>query len=44
MAQLAADTILSVADRLVDPALAASFRSWGRVQAVMDDLDRLHRA
>jgi class 3 adenylate cyclase/tetratricopeptide (TPR) repeat protein len=43
MAKLAADTIRSVADRLTDPALAASFLGWSRVRAVQDDLDRLSR-
>jgi hypothetical protein len=43
MAELAADTIQAVASRLTDPALAASLRSWSRVRAVHDDLDRLRR-
>ena len=43
MAQLAADTIQTVADRLTDPALATALRSWNRVRAVHDDLDRLRR-
>jgi hypothetical protein len=42
-AQLAASTIESVASRLTDPALLKSFRSWSRVQAVADHLDRLER-
>ncbi len=44
MARLAADTIRAVADRLPDPALTTAFRSWSRVRAVHDDLDRLRRA
>ena len=43
MVQLAADTIQTVADRLTDPALATALRSWSRVRAVHDDLDRLRR-
>ncbi len=43
MVRLSADTIQSVADRLTDQALAASFLSWDRVRAVHDDLDRLLR-
>jgi len=44
MAQLAGETIRSVADRLTDPALVTSFRGWSRVQAVERDLERLgHR-
>jgi hypothetical protein len=43
MAQLAADTIQTVADRLTDPALATTLRSWSRVRAVHDDLDRFRR-
>src|SRR5207247_276063 len=37
MARLAADTIQSVAERIAEPALGASFRAWGRVQAVHGD-------
>jgi hypothetical protein len=44
MAQLAAETIRSVADRLPYPALTTSFLSWSRVQAVHDDVERLSRA
>jgi len=44
MARLAAETIRAVSERLVDPSLRASFRSWGRVQAVHDTLDHLRHA
>jgi len=44
MAQLAAETIRSVADRLPYPALTTSFLSWSRVRAVHDDLNHLSRA
>jgi hypothetical protein len=43
MAQLAADTIQSVAVGLTDQAVHKSFLSWSRVQAVSDHLDRLAR-
>ena len=43
MAHLAADTIQTVVGRLTDPALATALRSWSRVRAVHDDLDRLRR-
>jgi class 3 adenylate cyclase/tetratricopeptide (TPR) repeat protein len=40
MSRLAAATIESVAERLSDPSLATAFRSWNRVQAVQQELDR----
>jgi hypothetical protein len=42
-AELAASTIDGVASRFTDPTLHKSFRSWSRVQAVSDHLDRLRR-
>ena len=42
-ARLAAETIDAVAARLPEPAMKQTFLAWPRVQAVMDDLDRLRR-
>jgi class 3 adenylate cyclase/tetratricopeptide (TPR) repeat protein len=44
MSQLAADTIRSTVDRLPYPALSQPFLAWPRVQAALEEAERLRRA
>ena len=43
-ARLAADTIAAVAARAPDAAVKSTFLAWPRVQAAMEDLERIQRA
>lgn len=43
-ARLAADTIAAVAARAPDAAVKSTFLAWPRVQAAMEDLERIRRA